>query len=228
MPYSALAAALFSIVLCALALFLPIRAHLSVAQRGICLRMRVDISAFGGLVRVPLRFTLEFESALLKLTAAGGKKPLTFFRITRRGEKKALKRKPKRERLPRAPLLRAVTLKKLMLGGELALDDAALCTALSGTLNMLFTSVLRIFFEFLPVNAEKARISSAVEPKFTENALRLDLDGILSTNAVKLIRGFVKASLEKRSRLGKAPVQHNKRRENKVRKGEKPCTLSKT
>ncbi|MBR5948821.1 MAG: hypothetical protein IKZ82_09300 [Clostridia bacterium] len=222
-----------SIPTAALALMLlsPIGLRFKLEQRGFSARLTLRFWLLFGLIRPPLRFLLEFDAEKAKHDPLDAKNAFSFFRLTRSGELKQVKRKkpkkPKVEKLPAAPILGAISLKRLVIRGHIALEDAADCVLLAGMLNALTLPLLTLAARIIPIRAEKAELKAEFLPKFTEKAFSLAIEGIVKTHPAKLIAGLLSAFAEKSARK-RCERGRNKPQAKPNEKGETSCTPLKT
>lgn len=228
--------AYLSIPTAALALLVfPIGLRFKLEQRGFSARLTLCFSLLFGLIRLPFRFLLEFDAEKAKHEPLSAKNAFSFFRLTGRGELKPLKlkkpKKPKGGKLPAAPILGAISLKRLVIRGHIALEDAADCVLLAGLLNALTLPLLTLAARLSPIRAQKAELKAEFLPKFTENSLSLAFEGIVKTYPAKLIAGLLSASAAKSARKRDGPVRRTDAHTKAIginNKGENICTPLKT
>ena len=196
LPISA-AAVFLALLLC------PIRLHASAKQTGFSARLTLMISLLFGLIRLSLRFVIEFDAEKARQDPLEIKNALSFFKLTKSGELKTIERKkakkPRSDKLPVSPLLGAFTLKKLALKGSIALEDTAVCVLLCGALNCALAPILTLAAGLSPIKARKAAIAAEFLPKFNEASTSTAFEGILETNSAKLIKGGISALRKKLS-----------------------------
>ena len=196
-PYLPISAAAVFLAL----LLSPIRLHASAKQTGFSARLTLMISLLFGLIRLSLRFVIEFDAEKARQDPLEIKNALSFFKLTKSGELLPIKQKkpqkPRAEKLSISPLLGAFRLKKLAVKGSLALEGAAACALLCGALSCTLKPLLTLAAELSPINARKAAIEAEFLPKFNEASTSTAFEGILETNSAKLIKGGISALSKK-------------------------------
>lgn len=186
-----------------LLLLAPIRLCAALVQHGSEARLTLRIDLLFELIRLPFVFILKFDPDLMR-SPSDLKAAFSIVRLTKQGIEKPLKRKGKRkakgERLPISPILSAFSLKKLVLRGQIALEDAASCVLLCGAVNALFEPLLIAAAALLPPDARNAELKAEFLPKFAETSIKFRIEGIVETDPAKLISGLISAFAEKRAK----------------------------